>query len=232
MIRAAIPALSLLLIGGCTSEVDEAISLVDESIRIKTDMEIKDVVSYPGSAVCGVYSAIISYSRPMKENAPFIVLDGVLDREPSARDWQVYCEEDQAAALYELTGIGPFTRESAELIQITRDLTLLSEALNAYQEDNHHFPSEATGLNALVEKPEDIKYGDNYRPGGYIQGVPQDPWGRPYTYSHIQWGRVKGSYEISTRGKSGEPGGQGVNADVTTKELPYLQHIARVLGVD
>ena len=147
MIRAAIPALSLLLIGGCTSEVDEAISLVDESIRIKTDMEIKDVVSYPGSAVCGVYSAIISYSRPMKENAPFIVLDGVLDREPSARDWQVYCEEDQAAALYELTGIGPFTRESAELIQITRDLTLLSHFF-----DGAGQPGLAlTGINYLMK---------------------------------------------------------------------------------
>jgi type II secretory pathway pseudopilin PulG len=51
----------------------------------------------------------------------------------------------------------------------------------------------------------------NWRPGGYIDRLPQDPWKRDYLY--LNPGR-RGEIDVYTLGADGQPGGEGPNADI------------------
>ncbi len=130
------------------------------------------------------------------------------------------------------TGIGPFTKDSKELIKITADLALINEALEAYYRDNYYYPTAAQGLQALVEQPKVERQVGSYREGGYLEAIPKDPWNNAYLYEEEQWGRTKGSFTVTTLGLSAQPGGAGTEADISTRVLPYLQHLARTLGVN
>ena len=43
--------------------------------------------------------------------------------------------------------------------------------------------------------------------------LPQDPWGRNYTY---RCPGENGEYDLLSMGKDGQPGGEGENAEVTS----------------
>jgi general secretion pathway protein G len=230
--RAIALALVILATSACTSDVQTAKDLLRDSIAIETDIEFEEVKNYPGGAVCGSFSAYLSYHEARSENAPFIVLDGNVDKTPSSLDRKIYCSNDPAAALLQHSGLGLFDKNNQALIKITRDFSLISGALESYYQDNHQFPSESQGLQALVAKPKNLRYAHNYRDGGYLAEIPLDPWGQAYTYSHIQWGRVKGSYELLTLGSPATVGGTGEEADVSSDFLPYLVYVAKWLGVD
>ena len=51
----------------------------------------------------------------------------------------------------------------------------------------------------------------NYRDGGYIRRLPNDPWGNPYQY--LSPGD-NGTVDIFSLGADGQEGGEGVNADI------------------
>ncbi len=220
------------LLAGCSSDVDRAREAVTDSLVITTDLEFHDLETFPGEVVCGSFSAYTSYSEPRVEHQPFLYRRGNVDKAPSARDLKFYCSADHSNTLLEMSGIGPFTADNDALAQITRDMTLLTAALEAYYADNHVYPTAAQGLAALVSKPEGGRPLPRYREGGYLKSVPSDPFGNPYRYSEVQWGRTKGRFTLSTLGRSAQPGGGGDEADVSTEYLPYLQHIALLLGVD
>ena len=232
MIRAAAITVIALMLAACSSDISRARQLVEDSLAIKTDLEFQQLKSYPGDIVCGSYSAYVSFSEPRQLNQPFIVVGDSLNKSPTARDEQFYCNDDQAAALHRDTGIGPFTKDSKELIKITADLTLINEALEAYYRDNYYYPTAAQGLQALVEQPEVERQVGSYREGGYLDAIPRDPWNNAYLYEEEQWGRTKGSFTVTTLGQSAQPGGAGTEADISTRVLPYLQHLARTLGVN
>ncbi|MEP5569699.1 MAG: type II secretion system major pseudopilin GspG [Halioglobus sp.] len=219
----------IIALTACASDVDKAKQLLKESLVITSDLQFDDVESHAGDAVCGVFTATTSYTS-QSVNQPFIVIGSNLDKTPTALDWKIYCSESPSARLHEESGIGPFDEKSAELFKITKDFTLVGEAMEAYNEDVFSYPSEAQGLEALIKKPEGNVHLKNYREGGYLKELPLDPWGRPYLYSYTHWGRIKAPYELYSLGKSGIKGGSGIEADVSNSYLPYLQHIAnRVL---
>jgi len=232
LIRAATLVFCAFSLAACTSDVDRATQLLTDSIVIKSDLEVSNVTSYPGAVVCGTYSAYLSYNEPRRENAPFIVVDNVLDKSPAALDWQLLCTDDPVSALLEEVGIGPLSETSKELLQITRDMSLLTSALETYYDDTSSYPLESAGLQALREKPANDRFARNYRDGGYLDEIPIDPWGQPYRYQHTRWGRIKGTFELTTLGKSAEPGGDGLEVDISSTYLPYLQRIARLLDAD
>ena len=66
---------------------------------------------------------------------------------------------------------------------------------------------------ALVTAPVSEPAPANYASGGYIDRLPQDPWGKDYQY--LSPG-VHGDYDIFTFGADGVSGGDGVNADIGT----------------
>lgn len=84
-------------------------------------------------------------------------------------------------------------------------------ALQLYKLDNGVYPTTEQGLKALVEKPAVGVIPKNWKVGGYLPKVPDDPWGTPYKYASPS---PKGDYEIISLGTDGEPGGDGKNADI------------------
>lgn len=229
--RLALLLLALSL-AACSSDEQRARQLLADSLKIKEDLEFHELRTYPGNVVCGEFSATTSYTGPREEHRPFIVIGDKLEKSPLTADLRIYCKEDPARALQEAYGVGPVDASNTALIKILSDYSRLAGALEAYYTDNYYYPTAEQGLAALVSRPEDGRPLSRYREGGYLDSIPTDPWNRPYLYSEEQWGRTKGRYEVKTLGRSGEPGGEGAEADVSSGHLPYLQHVARVAGIE
>ena len=51
----------------------------------------------------------------------------------------------------------------------------------------------------------------NWKSGGYLERLPQDPWGNPYLY--LQPGR-HGEIDVFSQGADGQPGGEANDADI------------------
>ena len=56
----------------------------------------------------------------------------------------------------------------------------------------------------------------NWKPGGYLEKLPKDPWGRAYVYVNPG---VRGEIEVFSFGADGQPGGNGIDADVGSWDL-------------
>ncbi len=96
------------------------------------------------------------------------------------------------------------------------DIGSIENALDQYRLDMFNYPTSEQGLEALVTAPAGDSRADQYRPGGYLRTVPVDPWGNPYQYR--QPGE-HGPVDVFSYGADGEPGGEGVNADIVNWSL-------------
>ena len=101
--------------------------------------------------------------------------------------------------------------ERALLTRVKVDITALEEALERYKMDNFNYPTTDQGLEALVSKPAIPPEPKNYKPGGYIRRLQQDPWGNDYLY--VSPGQ-NGPYDIFTLGADNKVGGEGENRDI------------------
>lgn len=101
--------------------------------------------------------------------------------------------------------------DKARVAKAKQDIQVLTTALNLYKLDNFTYPSTQQGLQALVAKPSGDPPAPNWKPGGYIQRLPTDPWGNPYQY--LQPG-THGEFDLFSLGADGKPGGTGINADI------------------
>ncbi len=99
----------------------------------------------------------------------------------------------------------------AQVVRAKADVRSLVSALNLYKLDNFHFPSTDQGLQALVAKPSGQPEAPNWKAGGYIDGLPKDPWGHEYLY--LAPGQ-HGETDVYSLGRDGQPGGEGEDADV------------------
>ena len=89
------------------------------------------------------------------------------------------------------------------------DVANIMQALKLYRLDNQRYPSAEQGLQALVAKPSAGPIPGNWRP--YLEKLPADPWGRPYQFLNPG---VNGEIDVFSFGADGQPGGEGVNADI------------------
>lgn len=62
------------------------------------------------------------------------------------------------------------------------DIKNIMTSLNLYYLREARFPTEAQGLSALVNKPTMSPIPTNYKEGGYLDKLPNDPWSNPYQY--------------------------------------------------
>ena len=92
------------------------------------------------------------------------------------------------------------------------DIASLESALEQYSLDLYNYPTTEQGLTALSQPPSGIDV-SLYRPGGYIKRVQADPWGNPYQYA-FPAERSTGRYDLYSLGADGQPGGEGLNADI------------------
>src|ERR1700722_2583329 len=98
-------------------------------------------------------------------------------------------------------------RTTAAHAQINAYLT----ALGSYKLDTGVFPTTDQGLQALRQRPEAV---ENWQ-GPYLQKeIENDPWGHPYVY------RFPGEHgdepDLVSYGADGQPGGDGINADIVS----------------
>ena len=101
--------------------------------------------------------------------------------------------------------------DRARVTKAQQDIQALVTALNMYRLDNYVYPSTEQGLEALVRQPSGQPEAPNWRPGGYLDRIPRDPWGRPYQYLYPG---VHGEFDVWTFGANGMPGGDGINAEI------------------
>lgn len=87
----------------------------------------------------------------------------------------------------------------------------LASAIELYYLDTGRYPSSSEGLNSLIARPGNIS-GWN---GPYLKGngLPADPWGKPYVY---RTPGQHGAYDVVSFGADGQEGGAGAAADVVS----------------
>jgi general secretion pathway protein G len=110
--------------------------------------------------------------------------------------------------------VGPSLFKKADTARITAARAQISgfmTALGTYKLDTGIFPTTEQGLQALRVKPQDA----NQWNGPYMpQDIPKDPWGHDYVYKFP--GDHGDEPDIICYGGDGQPGGEGLNADIVS----------------
>jgi general secretion pathway protein G len=110
--------------------------------------------------------------------------------------------------------VGPRLWQNVDRAKITaaRDqIQSFNAALGLYKLDNGNFPTTEQGLQALRARP-----GDSAQwAGPYVKfDIPKDPWGHDYIYKFP--GDHGDEPDIISYGADGQPGGDGINADIVS----------------
>lgn len=110
--------------------------------------------------------------------------------------------------------VGPRLFKAGDGARVTAARTQINsfmQTLLLYKNSTGVFPNAQQGLAALRVKPTDQPNWD----GPYLQSeVPADPWGRPYIYKFPS--EFGDEPEIISLGADGAPGGEGINADISS----------------
>ncbi len=110
--------------------------------------------------------------------------------------------------------VGPRLFKAADGAKVTAARTQINsfnQALLLYKNSTGNFPSNDQGLKALRTKPGDVANWD----GPYLQAdVPLDPWGREFLYKFP--GALPDEPDIISLGADGQPGGTGINQDISS----------------
>ena len=101
--------------------------------------------------------------------------------------------------------------DKARTAKAKNDIRALESAMDLYRLDNFTYPSTDEGLDALVNAPSSSPA--NWKQGGYIKKLNNDPWGNDYLYDNDG-----GNIFIYTYGADGAEGGEGPNADISTAD--------------
>lgn len=72
--------------------------------------------------------------------------------------------------------------EQARIVKVKQDILAIQSALDLYKLDNGRYPTTDQGLQALVSKPTNAPLPRHWKPEGYLQELPLDPWDEPYQY--------------------------------------------------
>ena len=106
--------------------------------------------------------------------------------------------------------------DEARVVAARQDIASLLQALKLYRRDNLRYPPTEQGLAALVTRPSLAPVPPNWKPGGYLERLPRDPWGHPYQY--LSPG-LRGEVDVFSFGADGVAGGEGFDADIGSWNL-------------
>ena len=106
--------------------------------------------------------------------------------------------------------------DQAKMAAAKSDIAVIMQQLKLYRLDNAAYPSTDQGLGALTVKPTTNPLPANWKVGGYLERLPNDPWARPYQYLNPG---LKGEIDVYSLGADGQPGGEGSNADIGSWNL-------------
>ena len=99
--------------------------------------------------------------------------------------------------------------DDARVAVAKTDVNNIMQALKLYKLDNQNYPSSEQGLQALSTRPTAGPAPANWK--GYIEKLPNDPWGRPYQYLNPG---INKEIDVMSFGADGVAGGEGKNADI------------------
>ena len=102
--------------------------------------------------------------------------------------------------------------DKAQVVTTQANIKELSGQLEMYRLDQGTYPGMGEGLAALKNPPANLALPQNYRAGGYVKDLPNDPWGHPFQYQIP--GRNGAAFEIFSLGADGKPGGEDNDADI------------------
>jgi general secretion pathway protein G len=124
------------------------------------------------------------------------------------------------AILGMMAGIGIFAivqqREGAKIDSTKLMLNSIGEALDAYNMNIGHYPTEEEGgLSGLLTKPSytDEAIGANWR-GPYLKQEPRDPWGNKINYQVTQAGTPEAALTPYKLWSNGPDGSDGTEDDI------------------
>lgn len=101
--------------------------------------------------------------------------------------------------------------DTARITAARAQINAFMTALGAYKLDTGLYPTTEQGLQALRVQPQGLTQWQ----GPYLpQEIPVDPWGRPYVYRYP--GEHGDEPDIISYGADGQPGGEGINADIVS----------------
>jgi general secretion pathway protein G len=110
--------------------------------------------------------------------------------------------------------VGPALFKNVDKSKVTAAKSQIESfmtALGTYKLDVGTYPPTEQGLQALRVKPgEAVNWNGPYLP----KDVPMDPWQHPYVYKYP--GEHGDEPDIISYGLDGQPGGEGLNADVVS----------------
>ncbi len=90
---------------------------------------------------------------------------------------------------------------------VKAEIATVLKALETYRVDQARYPTEDEGLEILTQSTDTF-------PEGFLTKVPVDPWGNPYLYFVSEDG-----VEVISLGSDGREGGEGEEADFSSKML-------------
>src|SRR5690606_4036365 len=94
--------------------------------------------------------------------------------------------------------------DQARVVAAKQDIGAIMQALKLYRLDHGRYPSNEQGLSALVSQGQGTG-------SAYMDRLPIDPWNTPYQYLNPG---VHGEIDVFSLGADGQPGGDGVDADI------------------
>jgi general secretion pathway protein G len=98
--------------------------------------------------------------------------------------------------------------EDARVAVAKTDVNNIMQALKMYKLDNQNYPTTEQGLQALTTRPT-TGSAPNWK--GYLEKLPNDPWGHPYQYLNPG---INKEVDVMSFGADGVAGGEGKNADI------------------
>ncbi len=102
--------------------------------------------------------------------------------------------------------------DEARILAAKQDVSTIVQALKLYRLDNGRYPTTEQGLKALTAPPTIEPLAPNWKTGGYLERLPNDPWGSPYQYTNPG---TKSEIDVFSFGADSKLGGTGLNADIS-----------------
>jgi general secretion pathway protein G len=93
--------------------------------------------------------------------------------------------------------------ERARKTKAVTEIESFKSALKMFEIDCGRFPTSEEGLQALTHQPNGVQ---GWKQGGYMDDIPNDPWGNPYQYRSPGQHNPDG-FDVFSMGPDGHEGG-------------------------
>ena len=102
-------------------------------------------------------------------------------------------------------------QNQAMVTKAETDVGRVENAVEMYRLTMNRYPATEEGLEALVTPPDDAREARRFPEGGFINRLPEDPWGNDYQYLYPG---EHGRFDVWSWGADGRSGGEGEDADI------------------